>query len=88
MLDTSLKHFFDFQFLEQKGKALVVLSDENGFILVLSNPKAFKGQGEREILYPEAFHFGFLVETPSEVDQAYDRLLAHSNRQGTLFDER
>ncbi|MEH7500600.1 VOC family protein [Neobacillus drentensis] len=66
--------FFDFQFLEQKGKALVVMSDENGFILVLSDPKAFKGK--RDIRYPEAFHIGFLVETSSEVDQAYDRLIA------------
>lgn len=66
--------FFDFKFLEQKGKALVVLSDENGFILVLSDPKAFKRQ--IEIKYPEAFHVGFLVETSSEVDQQYDRLIA------------
>lgn len=61
--------FFDFQFLEQKGKALVVMSDENGFILVLSDPKAFKGN--KDISYPEAFHIGFLVDTSSEVDQAY-----------------
>ncbi|KAB2441030.1 VOC family protein [Bacillus luti] len=66
--------FFDFQFLEQKGKALVVLSDESGFILVLSDPKAFKGN--KEVMYPEAFHIGFLVETSSEVDQAYTRLVA------------
>ncbi|MES9684413.1 glyoxalase [Bacillus sp. AFS001701] len=66
--------FFDFRFLEQKGKALVILSDEDGFILVLSDPKAFKKQVE--IKYPEAFHVGFLVETPSEVDQQYDRLIA------------
>ncbi|MEH7347422.1 VOC family protein [Gottfriedia acidiceleris] len=66
--------FFDFQFLEQKGKALVVMSDENGFILVLSDPKAFKGN--KDISYPEAFHIGFLVDTSSEVDQAYDRLIA------------
>lgn len=66
--------FFDFRFLEQKGKALVVMSDENGFILVLSDPKAFKGK--MDIRYPEAFHIGFLVETAREVDQAYDRLVA------------
>jgi catechol 2,3-dioxygenase-like lactoylglutathione lyase family enzyme len=66
--------FFDFQFLEQKGKALVVMSDENGFILVLSDPKAFKEQ--KDVRYPEAFHIGFLVETPSEVDRAYNRLVA------------
>ena len=66
--------YFDFQFLEQKGKALVVMSDESGFILVLSDPKAFKEK--KDIRYPEAFHIGFLVETSSEVDQAYDRLVA------------
>ncbi|MCW9132168.1 VOC family protein [Bacillus paramycoides] len=66
--------FFDFQFLEQKGKALVVMSDESGFILVLSDPKAFKGKND--VTYPEAFHIGFLVETSSEVDQAYNRLVA------------
>ncbi|PFK43242.1 glyoxalase [Bacillus cereus] len=66
--------FFDFQFIEQKGKALVVMSDENGFILVLSDPKAFKGG--KTATYPEAFHIGFLVETSSEVDQAYNRLVA------------
>ncbi|MFJ8530293.1 VOC family protein [Bacillus sp. NPDC094106] len=66
--------FFDFQYLEQKGKALVVMSDKNGFILVLSDPKAFKG--EKDVRYPEAFHIGFLVETSREVDQAYDRLVA------------
>ncbi|MEC5239706.1 VOC family protein [Bacillus mycoides] len=66
--------FFDFQFLEQKGKALVVMSDESGFILVLSDPKAFKRN--KEVMYPEAFHIGFLVETSSEVDQSYNRLVA------------
>ncbi|MGG1168482.1 MULTISPECIES: VOC family protein [Bacillus cereus group] len=66
--------FFDFQFLEQKGKALVVMSDENGFILVLSDPKAFKGN--KDVTYPEAFHIGFLVETSSEVDRAFNRLVA------------
>ncbi|AIE79878.1 glyoxalase family protein superfamily [Bacillus cereus] len=64
----------DFQFLEQKGKALVVMSDESGFILVLSDPKAFKGN--KEVTYPEAFHIGFLVDTSNEVDQAYNRLVA------------
>ncbi|PEM48260.1 VOC family protein [Bacillus toyonensis] len=66
--------FFDFQFLEQKGKALVVMSDESGFILVLSDPKAFKGN--KDVTYPEAFHIGFLVETTNEVDKSYNRLVA------------
>ncbi|PEQ06944.1 VOC family protein [Bacillus toyonensis] len=66
--------FFDFQFLEQKGKALVVMSDESGFILVLSDPKAFKGN--KDVTYPEAFHIGFLVETTNEVDKSNNRLVA------------
>ncbi|MBY7130876.1 MULTISPECIES: VOC family protein [Bacillus] len=66
--------FFDFQFLEQKGKALVVMSDESGFILVLSDPKSFKGN--KDVTYPEAFHIGFLVETTNEVDKSYNRLVA------------
>ena len=80
--------FFDFQFLEQKGKALVVMSDENGFILVLSDPKAFKGK--KDVTYPEAFHIGFLVETSSEVDQAYNRLVAGGIEidKEPLFNER
>ncbi|CAG9611947.1 hypothetical protein BACCIP111899_01119 [Bacillus rhizoplanae] len=65
--------FFDFQCLEEKGKALVVMSDNDGFILVLSDPKAFKGG--KDAIYPEAFHIGFLVEEPNEVDQLYDRLI-------------
>lgn len=43
---------------------------------MLSAPKAFKGN--KEVTYPEAFHIGFLVETSSEVDQAYTRLIAGS----------
>ena len=54
------RHFFEtfliFNF-GAKGKALVVMSDESGFILVLSDPKAFKGN--KEVTYPEAFHIGF-----------------------------
>ncbi|MFE0503958.1 VOC family protein [Peribacillus butanolivorans] len=65
--------YFDFKFLEQKGKALIVMSDSDEFILVLSDPKAFK-DGEDEP-YPKAFHFGFLVESSNEVDQVYNRLV-------------
>ena len=41
---------------------------------MLSDPKAFKGK--KDTRYPEAFHIVFLVETSSEVGQAYDRLVA------------
>ncbi|MGF9966024.1 VOC family protein [Bacillus rhizoplanae] len=65
--------YFDFQTLEEKGKALVVMSDNDGFILVLSDPKAFKGG--KDAIYPEPFHIGFLVEEPNKVDQVYNRLI-------------
>lgn len=62
---------FDFQFLEQKGDAVAIMTDGQGFTLVLSNPRAFK----REIMpYPEDFHVGFLQETTDQVDQIYYRL--------------
>ena len=62
---------FGFQFLEQKGDAVAIMTDGHGFTLVLSNPRAFK----REVMpYPEDFHVGFLQETPDQVDQMYHRL--------------
>ncbi|WP_449621533.1 VOC family protein [Robertmurraya sp. Marseille-Q9965] len=65
--------YFNFTFLEKKGKALIVMSDSDGFILVLSDPNEFK-DGKTEP-YPKAFHFGFLVESSHEVDQLYNRLV-------------
>lgn len=49
------------------------MSDESGFILVLSDPKAFKGIRKLRI---RSFSYWFLVDTSSEVDQAYNRLVA------------
>ncbi|MDP1471834.1 VOC family protein [Priestia megaterium] len=65
--------YFDFKFLEQKGKALIVMCDSEDFILVLSDPTAFKG-GKYEP-YPKAFHFGFLVDSQNQVDEVYNRLI-------------
>lgn len=64
---------FDFQFVEQKGEAIAVMTDGQGFTLVLSNSQAF---GKVTPVYPEGFHLGFLVETSGQVDQAYSRLTA------------
>jgi len=81
--------YFDFKFLEQKGKALIVMSDKDGFILVLSDPKAFKGGKDEP--YPKAFHIGFLLESSNEVDQVYNRLVEggieiyNRNRYGFYF---
>ncbi len=71
---TFFQNCFDFQFLEQKGDAIVVMTDGHGFTLVLSNSHAF---GHEEMQpYPEGFHVGFLLDTGAQVDQAYHRLAA------------
>jgi catechol-2,3-dioxygenase len=64
---------FDFQFLEQKGDAVAIMTDGHGFTLVLSNPRAFKQEIQP---YPGGFHVGFLQETTGQVDQTYQRLAA------------
>lgn len=67
------QNFFDFQFLEQKGEAVAIMTDSHGFTLVLSNPRAFK---QELAPYPEGFHLGFLLDSSEQVDQAYRRLAA------------
>src|SRR3954471_1604314 len=57
--------------------ALAVLSDGQGFVLVLQ-----RAQPE-EIKYPEGFHLGFLVDSPDEVRALHDRAL----REGAEGDE-
>lgn len=42
------------------------MSDESGFILVLSDFKVFKGN--KEVMYLEVFYIGFLVDILNEVD--------------------
>ena len=70
---TLFQHCFDFQLIEQKGDAIAVTTDGDGFTLVLSNPKAFGGTAP---IYPEGFHVGFIVENPDQVDQIHGRLAA------------
>jgi catechol-2,3-dioxygenase len=70
---TFFQNCFDFQCLEQKKDAVVVMNDGHGFTLVLSNPRAF---GNEMLPYPEGFHVGFLLETSDQVDQVYHRLAA------------
>ncbi len=65
---------FDFQFIEQKGDAIAVMTDGDGFTLVLSNPRAFGGM--TPTIYPEGFHVGFIVENPDLVNQIHRRLAA------------
>ena len=68
---TFFESLFDFETVDQRGKALVVMTDRQGFTLVLSDPKAFGGDTPH---YPEGFHVGFIVEEPAQVDQTHDRL--------------
>jgi catechol 2,3-dioxygenase-like lactoylglutathione lyase family enzyme len=67
------QNFFGFETLEKKADAIVSMSDGEGFILVLSNSRAFGGRTPE---YPEGFHVGFFVETSDEVDHMYNRLKA------------
>ncbi len=69
---TFFQNCFDFQFLEQKGEAVVIMTDAHGFTLVLSDPRAFKQEMRP---YPEGFHIGFLLKTSDQVDQVYRRLV-------------
>ncbi len=68
------RQIFDFRLLDRKGDALVILSDGDGFTLVLSNAQAFGG--EIPTRYPAPFHVGFHTATPAQVDDIYRRLLA------------
>lgn len=72
---------FDFEVEQQKGDAILVMNDRNGFTLVASNPQAFGGEAPA---YPEGFHLGFIVDTPEEVDRFCDRLAASRWHDGTL----
>ncbi len=62
---------FDFECLDQKGDAIVVMSDRGGFTLVISDPRKLGG-GSAE--YPEGFHVGFFVDAPEHVDATFARL--------------
>lgn len=75
---TLFEDCFDFHFLEQKGEAVIIMTDGHGFTLVLSNLQAF---GNELRPYPEGFHVGFILETPDRVDQAYTRLAAAADVQ-------
>lgn len=62
---------FQFRLLDRKGEAIAVMTDEEGFTLVLSNPGAFGGEAPA---YPQDFHIGFYVDTRDEVDRFHSRL--------------
>jgi catechol 2,3-dioxygenase-like lactoylglutathione lyase family enzyme len=61
--------FFQFRRLEAKGGVLIVLSDETGFILILSHFDT-----EEVPKYPRDFHVGFIRETRQQVNEVYESL--------------
>ncbi|UJF34631.1 VOC family protein [Paenibacillus hexagrammi] len=67
------QHLFEFRLLEQKGDAIAVMNDEQGFTLVLSKMRANLEDYDR---YPKDFHVGFYVDTAAEVDQFHQKLQA------------
>src|ERR1700704_2370834 len=60
---------FGFHLIGADNKAISVLSDTKGFVLVISNFE--KGT---EFVYPGAFHIGFIQESVAEVEAIYERL--------------
>jgi catechol 2,3-dioxygenase-like lactoylglutathione lyase family enzyme len=64
---------FGFRCIRQKGDVVAVMSDEHGFTLTLANSRRFGGETPR---YPEAFHVGFIVDSPAEVDAMHQQLAA------------
>ena len=63
---------FGFQTVEQRGREIVLMTDGQGFTLILTDMKAFGGETPH---YPEGFHVGFIVESHEQVDQAYGNLV-------------
>lgn len=73
---TRTREFFEKYFgfhcvFERNGRNLVVLRDESGFILSLSNLKHVD-----KVEYPGIFHIGFMQDSREEVDEIYRRLTA------------
>lgn len=64
---------FEMRLVTQKAEAVAVLSDEGGFVLVLSSLAAFRQAAQP---YPNLFHVGFLQTTRDEVDSAFARIRA------------
>jgi catechol 2,3-dioxygenase-like lactoylglutathione lyase family enzyme len=66
-----LEKFFGFETVDVKGNNIIaVLKGEDNFILVLTTLR--QGEGS----YPSDFHFGFILNTESEVLSKYEQLMA------------
>lgn len=64
--------YFDFTCVDTKGNnALAVLDGQDGFILTLMSD-TFNKNGM--VNYPEAFHFGFILDSEEAVTAIYNQL--------------
>ena len=63
--------YFGFQCVVDRGAAIVVMVDDLGFVLTLSN-----FAGATEVTYPGAFHVGFMQDDRAKVDAYYERFKA------------
>lgn len=63
--------YFGLQAVTKPNAALVVLRDDAGMVLTLSN-----FDRAPEVVYPEHFHIGFIQENPAQVDALHQRLMA------------
>lgn len=62
--------YFNFRCLDIKGEGIIaVLEGADSFVLVLTRMKSVQP-------YPADFHFGFILDTPHEVEELHNRLLA------------
>ena len=67
---TFMEHFFGFETEDIKGNNVIaVLRGKDNFILVLTTLR----QGESS--YPSDFHFGFILDTETEVLAKYEQLI-------------
>jgi lactoylglutathione lyase len=61
--------YFGFRCIAEPTDANVVLTDNAGLMLTISN-----FDHANEVTYPKFFHVGFMQESDDEVDDIYDRL--------------
>jgi catechol 2,3-dioxygenase-like lactoylglutathione lyase family enzyme len=82
------ERFFKFEIVDRRGEGLVVMRDQDNFVLTLMKLK--KSDPDR---YPQMFHIGFYVESPEQVNAKHAELSAAGvspdkvetpNRQGAV----
>jgi catechol 2,3-dioxygenase-like lactoylglutathione lyase family enzyme len=78
---SATRHFFEKQFgfhcVAEPTKANVVLTDNAGLVLTISN-----FDHADEVTYPKWFHIGFMQDSDDKVDDIYDRLKAAGMQPG------